>query len=389
MLNNISSILLSILILFNLSIAGEKVFTVTVKRIMGERDSRDEIREITTLEANRQALEQAGTYLETETVMRDYKLAKDIVIALTAGVTSSRVVDEQWTMERGHFVIILTYEISIDLNDVEERIKALRNDRQKLDEQKRLQNENERLLSEMEKMKLQLENASKIQIPELKHKREQLSDELMAIEWFDKGRNANNINAKISFYTAAIELNPNYADAYINRGNAFANQGEYHRSITDYNKALELNPYDSDGYYNRGNSYAFIGDFNRAIADYNRTIKMDPNNTFAYNNRGNSYKELREYNRAIEDYSNAIKIDPNDADAYVNRGSILSFRSDYNRAISDFTKALEIDPFYAKAYFKRGLTYKYKRDKYNAHKDFKRALQLGYKDAQEELDKLK
>jgi len=43
-------------------------------------------------------------------------------------------------------------------------------------------------------------------------------------------------------FTKAIELNPNYADAYNYRGLIYYNQSKYDLALADYTKAIELNP---------------------------------------------------------------------------------------------------------------------------------------------------
>jgi tetratricopeptide (TPR) repeat protein len=121
-------------------------------------------------------------------------------------------------------------------------------------------------------------------------------------------------------YNKAIELDPNYADAYYNRGLAHYDLKEYERAIEDYNKAIELDPNYVNAYYNRGLAYYYLMQYERAIEDYNKTIELDPNYAHAYNNRGIAYYYLMQYERAIEDYNKTIALDPNDADAYNNRG---------------------------------------------------------------------
>ncbi len=46
----------------------------------------------------------------------------------------------------------------------------------------------------------------------------------------------------IENYTKRIELKPNDADAYNNRGIAYKNKGDYDRAIADFQKALEKAP---------------------------------------------------------------------------------------------------------------------------------------------------
>ncbi len=63
----------------------------------------------------------------------------------------------------------------------------------------------------------------------------------------------------IGYLNKAIKLQPDYAQAYYNRGNAYYGLGLYERAIKDYDEAIRLKPKDVDTYYNRGNVYFFLG----------------------------------------------------------------------------------------------------------------------------------
>ena len=54
----------------------------------------------------------------------------------------------------------------------------------------------------------------------------------------------------IADYTKAIELNPNYAAAYNNRGNSKNKIKDYKGAKADYTKAIELKPNYTKGYGN-------------------------------------------------------------------------------------------------------------------------------------------
>jgi tetratricopeptide (TPR) repeat protein len=46
----------------------------------------------------------------------------------------------------------------------------------------------------------------------------------------------------IEDFTAALRIDPNYANAYNNRGNAYDDKGMYDRAIEDYTAALRIDP---------------------------------------------------------------------------------------------------------------------------------------------------
>jgi tetratricopeptide (TPR) repeat protein len=147
----------------------------------------------------------------------------------------------------------------------------------------------------------------------------------------------------IADYDRAIELNPNYAIAYNNRGNAYTEKGELERAIADYDRAIALAPKDSNAYTNRGIAYRKKGEFDRAIADFNHVIERNPKYADAYNNRGNAYSDKGEYDRAIADYDRVIKLNPDDADAIGNRAS--AYKSKGNGQANAYNgRAINLNP---------------------------------------------
>ncbi len=73
--------------------------------------------------------------------------------------------------------------------------------------------------------------------------------------------------------------------AFFNRGNAYADKGQYDRAIADYGRAIRLDPDEAVAFYNRGNAYADKGQYDRAIADFDRAIRLDPDDARAYNSQ--------------------------------------------------------------------------------------------------------
>ena len=54
-------------------------------------------------------------------------------------------------------------------------------------------------------------------------------------------------------------------------------------AIADFNKAIQLDPNLAGAYNNRGVVYSETGKYKPAIADFNKAIQLDPNLADAYN----------------------------------------------------------------------------------------------------------
>jgi len=104
-----------------------------------------------------------------------------------------------------------------------------------------------------------------------------------------------------------LEIEPNYAPAYNNRGAAYNGKGQYDRAISDLNKALEIQPKLAEAYFNRGFAYGRKGEWDHAIADFNRGIELKPKKDIglAYYERAVVYYEIGEYEKAWNDVRRA------------------------------------------------------------------------------------
>lgn len=80
----------------------------------------------------------------------------------------------------------------------------------------------------------------------------------------------------VADYTRATELDPQYAKAYNNRGNAYAALGEDESALTDYDLALKIDPNLGLVYFNRGLLHYRAGDPQQAIADLEMYLDLVP-----------------------------------------------------------------------------------------------------------------
>lgn len=110
------------------------------------------------------------------------------------------------------------------------------------------------------------------------------------------------------------------AELYVRRGTAWYEKKTYDKAINDYNKAIEINPNSAVAFYNRGLLRAIKKEYPKAREDFDKAIEICPDDAAYYVSRGSILRFLKEYHLAIGDYSKAINLDHNYQSAYYNRG---------------------------------------------------------------------
>ena len=159
----------------------------------------------------------------------------------------------------------------------------------------------------------------------------------------------------LAAYDKAIELDPDYANAWDSRGVSLDNLEKYEKAISSYDKAIKLDPDYANAWYNRGNSLDDLKRYEEAIASYDKAIELDPDYARTWNNRGISLQKLERDEEAIASYDKALDIDPDYAYAWNNRGISLQKLERDEEALTSFDKAIELDPDYAYAIDNRKL----------------------------------
>ena len=82
--------------------------------------------------------------------------------------------------------------------------------------------------------------------------------------------------AAIADYDKALDLNPSYVRAWINRGITLRDLQEYDQAIENFDIAGMLGQLKGHIYAERGRTYHLWGDWNIAIADYRRALTQLP-----------------------------------------------------------------------------------------------------------------
>jgi tetratricopeptide (TPR) repeat protein len=112
-------------------------------------------------------------------------------------------------------------------------------------------------------------------------------------------------------------------------------------SISEFGRALEIYPEFPDAYAERGLAYYAKGDKQGAAADYQRAINLNMGNWEVFNNLGVVYGEQNRLDEAMQYFELAVKRDFRFPDAYKNMGNLYFVRGDCDAAIEKYFEALK------------------------------------------------
>ena len=138
------------------------------------------------------------------------------------------------------------------------------------------------------------------------------------------------------------------------RALAASRDGNFGDALPLWNRVLELAPQDAAAWSNRGNVQLALGDPQAAIADQGRAMQLDPDNPDPHLNRGTAEEALKQWDAAEADYRWILDRDaeagrPADASALYNLGNVQGSRGDWPAARVSFLAASEARPGFAMA----------------------------------------
>jgi len=155
-----------------------------------------------------------------------------------------------------------------------------------------------------------------------------------AIELYNRGLKSSLANERIAYFTEAIQLDPNLADAYEKRATHYYFQEKLDKAIQDCTRVIELKPNSVNAYLLRGLAWLKKGHGEGLIAEINRLA-------LRYTGLGEP-EDSKALERAIEDFSSVIELNPRLVAAYSYRAETYRLIGMIDEAIRDSTTAIHL-----------------------------------------------
>lgn len=200
-----------------------------------------------------------------------------------------------------------------------------------------------------------------------------------AQEYYDRGKGLldNEIyNVAARYFAKAIELAPDYADAYRMRGYTYFLLKKYGHALFDVDVAIKLDPSNYENYQYRGKILIELYRDKEAVTAFTNAIELSPDQATIYADRGSIYLLSKQYESALSDYDKAISLNKNDASYFKLRGIIKEDLKDTKGALRDYTRSIKLNSSDRDTYTYRAFLRLELKDNQGAIEDFSRCLDI-------------
>jgi predicted O-linked N-acetylglucosamine transferase (SPINDLY family) len=186
-------------------------------------------------------------------------------------------------------------------------------------------------------------------------------DHLTAAMHFDHAcalQNQGQWEAALAAYERAIALQPDHAEAFLNRGVLFKVLGRFEDALASCNAAILLKHDFAAAYCNRGDLLCEAASWHEALASLDVAIALAPDLAVAHSNRGNVLRRLGRPEEALASCDRALALDPECAAAHSNRGNVMREQRRSAEALASYDRAVALYPEFAEAHSNRALVLK-------------------------------
>jgi Flp pilus assembly protein TadD len=148
---------------------------------------------------------------------------------------------------------------------------------------------------------------------------------------------------------AALEHNPDDADALFLLGSVALRRGSPRQAVTLLGRAAAVRPHDAASHCKLGEAYFALGEMDQALASCRQAIACRPSYPEAHTNLAVILLRRREVDAAIGAFREAIRQQPSFAEAHNGLGNALWQKGDRTTAIAHYKRAAALDPNWAEA----------------------------------------
>ena len=165
----------------------------------------------------------------------------------------------------------------------------------------------------------------------------------MAVDFLSKEKGKESSQEIIKRTTKRLAAKPDDDWAFMERGMAYADEGNKKTALKDYNQSIALKDDDPFYYFKRGDLFRNAGKKRAALIDFDTAVKLEPDDALYLSFRAETLCDMKKYGMALKDVDKVISVDDTDLLAYMIREDIYRALGETEKADLDAQKIKELE----------------------------------------------
>lgn len=166
--------------------------------------------------------------------------------------------------------------------------------------------------------------------------------------------NMQQYDSSAYYFRLAMKSEPDNPVLYLERGNAYLYANSFDSAYADYDRAIELNPEYKEAFYNKGLISYNQKQYTRGVTEVKQALEIDPGYTEAMLLLGDCFYYAGERDSALIWYNTAYQRGYRSAGLSQMIAYVHDYKGDTQRAISFYKEALSYDTTITEVYSRLG-----------------------------------
>ena len=401
--------------IFALFLWGTPVFSASTKTViadgqyvMADGDTLAGAEEKVLQRAQRNAVEEAGVYLEStfhdvekESGGRSTQTSSLEIRTIAAAVTETEILESRRSFELDRPVFFVRIRATVNVSSLTEAIRRLQSDQQLAQNFRQLQQENHQLRSQLQELQQRPVGVRMLAIdPNGKSASHQRARAML-----ETALHTSNLRDKIQLSTDSATLDDRYVDPLIVRGQtylrlvslAFSQQAQasdyadyLEKARIDFDRVITLDAKNVWAWVGKGDVLTWLKQLDEAVAAYEQALELDPFADIArqpligvYTTQARRQANAKSWHQALATLKKLLNAEtpeswiPYQKEAYALRSEIYLKLNQPEQAIEDLSTVIRVDPTNAAALVTRAKLYRERLQGRLAKDDLERACVLG------------
>jgi tetratricopeptide (TPR) repeat protein len=389
--------------------ASTKTVIAEAQYAMADGDTLASAEEKVLQRAQRNAVEEAGVYLEStfydlekESQGRTIRNTSWEIRTIAAAVTETEVLESQRSFENDRPIFFVRIRANVDLQNLADAIRRYQSEAQLARHFRELQEENQHLRAQLREFQQEPPAGVRMLTIEPTGKLEPV---VRAKQQLETAFQTPDLWKKIQLASDAAQLDPHFAEPLIVRGQAYLRlvsiaysehsppsgfSDHIEKARSDFDQAVQLDGKNPWAWIGKGDVQTWLKRNDDAAFCYERALALDPFFDLArqrlvglYTAQARREAKAKQWHQSLATLKKLLDAQtpeswlPDQKEAYLLRSDILLKLNRPEQALDDLSTVIRLDPTNVRALLTRGSLYRNRLQGRLAKDDFEQACVLG------------